>query len=208
MFGAVWAQAEARKVLTAVGATGDRPRAAGADGRGAVHRARRAARRRGARSGRSRAYSVSWPAWPKPARRPPSGVPPADVAGSARTRRCPGRRRPSCDLTAASRARLARSAVNEELVLEGAAGAVGVAEVVDRGASAASPACSDATTASRIAAHWARVSRLAGRSGWIAGSEERLVGVDVAHPRDPLLIEQEGLDRRAGRCGQREGARP
>jgi hypothetical protein len=37
------------------------------------------------------------------------------------------------DLAAAARARLARPAVDQEAVLKGAAGAVDVAEVVDRG---------------------------------------------------------------------------
>ena len=59
------------------------------------------------------------------------------------------------------------------------------------------PASSAATTASRSAAAWARVMRPAGRSGWMRAREQRLVGVDVPHARDPALVEQERLDRRA-----------
>ena len=41
----------------------------------------------------------------------------------------------------------------------------------------------------------------AGESGCRRAPEERLVGVDVADPGDPLLVEQEGLERRPAAGG-------
>ena len=54
---------------------------------------------------------------------------------------------------------------------------------------------SDSTTASRSASICGRRSVPTGRSGWISRPEQRLVGVDVPHARDPLLVEQERLHR-------------
>ena len=59
------------------------------------------------------------------------------------------------------------------------------------------PPPATATTASRSAASWGRLSVPTGRSGWIRDAPQRLVGVDVAHPRDALLGEQERLRGRA-----------
>ena len=62
---------------------------------------------------------------------------------------------------------------------------------------ASMPALSVATTASRSALACARVSGRRGAAGWMPRREERLVGVDVPDARDPGLVEQERLDRRA-----------
>ena len=86
--------------------------------------------------------------------------------------------------------------MHEELVLEGALHAIGIAEVVDR----------------RALGVDARLQRLDDRAGELvelgarqrprrsqrvdARAEERLVGVDVADAGDPPLVEQERLDRR------------
>src|SRR5205085_4576643 len=87
------------------------------------------------------------------------------------------------DRRAAPWARLARAAVHEELVLEGAAGAVDVAEVVDRGAARVDPRpqCLDHP----LAQLRELPSREApGRPARVhAGAEEGLVGIDVADPR-------------------------
>ena len=76
------------------------------------------------------------------------------AAGSARTRRCPGRRRRSCRSSCPQRRQGSPArAVHQEAVLEAAAHAVEVAEVVDRG-----PARVDARPAAP------RASRRAGAS--------------------------------------------
>ena len=87
--------------------------------------------------------------------------------------------------------------MDEEPVLEGAAGSVGVAEVVDRGAVGGDPGAQrlDHPVAQSRELRTGQPPRRAQRVD--AGSEERLVGVDVAHASDPPLVEQEGLDRRA-----------
>ena len=65
------------------------------------------------------------------------------------------------------------------------------------------PACSDSTTASRSASHCLRLSCVGAPQRVDAGAEQRLVGVDVADARDPLLVEQQRLDRRAAALGER-----
>jgi hypothetical protein len=84
--------------------------------------------------------------------------------------------------------------VDEELVLEGALDAVGVAEVVDRRAPGGEAG------QQRLAHRLRQRVPLRAREGarraqrMDARPEQRLVGVDVAHPRDAPLVEQEGLD--------------
>ncbi len=85
--------------------------------------------------------------------------------------------------------------MHEELILKGAAHTIDVAEVVDRGAA-------------RVDARLQRVDHRpaqapALRSGQASRGAQRmdtrpvqgLVGVDVAHPGDPALVEQQRLDR-------------
>jgi len=87
--------------------------------------------------------------------------------------------------------------VDEELVLEGALDAVGVAEVVDRRAArgeAGSERLGDREgerVALRALQRPHRPQRVDPRA------EDRLIGVDVPHARDVPLVEHEGLDRRA-----------
>ena len=93
-------------------------------------------------------------------------------------------------------ARLALAPVDEELVLEGSAHAVDVAEVVDR-----RPARVDAGLQRRdrrLAQALVLLGReLPGGAQRVdAGAEQRLVGVDVPDAGDAPLVEQERLDRR------------
>ena len=87
--------------------------------------------------------------------------------------------------------------MHEEAVLEGAARAVEVAEVVDRRAVGVDPLLQ------RLAHRLAQQRPLGAReSAGLAQrvdlrAEQRLVRVDVADARDPLLVEQERLDGRA-----------
>ena len=101
------------------------------------------------------------------------------------------------DLGAADEARLAVAAVDEELVLKRALDAVGVAEVVDRGAAGVEARLQrrDDGVAQRRDLRALEPARLAQRVD--ARAKQRLVGVDVADARDPALVEQDGLDRRA-----------
>ena len=92
----------------------------------------------------------------------------------------------------------------EEAVLERAADAVGVAEIVDRralGRRFRPPATSITPCAGGLELR--PVSRPAGRSGWMLRAEQRLVRVDVADAGDPLLVEQERLHRRRATPRQR-----
>ena len=72
---------------------------------------------------------------------------------------------------------------------------------------ASMPACSDATTASRSAVALLAVERVGAAQRMDAGAVQRLVGVDVADAGDPLLVEQERLDRRAAALRERAQVR-
>ena len=112
------------------------------------------------------------------------------------------------DLAPAAQTGLAFTQVHEELVLKAAAHPVGMTEVVDR----------------RPARRKARRERVLDRAGERVAlprseladgpqrmdprAEQRLVRVDVAHPGDPPLVEQERLDRRAPASRERAQRRP
>ena len=87
--------------------------------------------------------------------------------------------------------------MDEELVLKRALDAVGVAEVVDRGAARGEARLKrgDHGVPERRDLRALEQARLAQRVD--RGAKQRLVGVDVADARDPALVEQDGLDRRA-----------
>src|SRR5205823_7594790 len=83
------------------------------------------------------------------------------------------------DRTAAPNARLTRARVDEEAVLEGAAGAVDVAEIVDRGAFGLDPFAQrllDRVVQARPVSHF-QASRRSQRVD--PGAKQGFVGVDV-----------------------------
>jgi hypothetical protein len=96
---------------------------------------------------------------------------------------------------AAVRTGLAGATMDQEAVLEGAAGAVDVAEVVDRGS-----LCVDSRL-ERVLDRVAEPRELGAREPAHGpqrvdfGQEQRLVGIDVAHARDASLIQEPRLDR-------------
>ena len=113
------------------------------------------------------------------------------------------------DRAPARRAGLAGAAVDEEAVLEGAAEAVDVAEVVDRGPARVDPFEQRRDDGVAQALVLLEREPPGGPQRVDAGAEEGLVGVDVADARDAALVEQEGLDRGAAPAGERRaGARP
>ena len=157
--------------------------------------------RRTRRCGRARLSRRS--SWPRSAagRARPSGssgrsARRAGAAGSARRVRAAAGRQQLADGAAAAGTRLAGAAVHEEAILERAARAVEVAEVVDRRAVRVDPLLQ------RLAHGVAQQRPLGAReSACLAqrvdlSAEEGLVRVDVADARDPLLVEQERLHRR------------
>ena len=86
--------------------------------------------------------------------------------------------------------------MDEEPLLEGAAGAVDVAKVVDRRPLGVDPGLQ--RLLDRVAQRLELPTRQpTGRTQRMdPGPEQRLVGVDVADAGDPALVEQKGLDRR------------
>ena len=142
----------------------------------------------------------------RPARRVqrgPAGAP-RPPAGSARRRRSRARPRAACAPGRRSRThgcpsrRWIRNWSWNDAVRP-----VGRAEVVDRGALGLEPGLQrrDDRVAQRDALRPAEPVR--GPQRVQPGAEQRLVGVDVPHARDPLLVEQERLDRRARRARER-----
>src|SRR5205823_2065152 len=97
------------------------------------------------------------------------------------------------DRGAAARAGLAGAAVDQEAILERAAGTVDVAEVVDRralGLDAGAERLLDPDAQALPVAG----GEPAGRPQRMdPGPEEGLVGIDVAHAGDSLLVEHERL---------------
>jgi hypothetical protein len=87
--------------------------------------------------------------------------------------------------------------VHQELVLEGAPQAVEMTKVIDARTPRvdARPQRSDYGLAEVCALRRAEAAGGAQRVN--AGAKQCLVRVDVAHPRDPALIEQKRLDRRS-----------
>jgi hypothetical protein len=88
--------------------------------------------------------------------------------------------------------------MDQELALEGAPDAAGVAEVVDRRAARGERIGDREGERVKLRAlqHPHRPQRVDPRA------EERLIGVDVPHSRDVPLVEQEGPDRRAATAGE------
>ena len=169
----------------------------------------RAARRRPRRPARRAARGVSPTSRLSAVRaaRPPGGR--AAAAGSARTRRSPGRRRRSC-------APAGHTAGTARLRAGGPGTGPGTSRARRRrGGSRRSrrpsprfPAASASSIASRSRAHWAAGQPAGGAQRMDPGAEQRLVGVDVADPGDPPLVEHERLDRRlAAARDPRAGAR-
>src|SRR5215213_11194784 len=100
------------------------------------------------------------------------------------------------DRPPAARAVLPLAGVDEELVLHPPLLATGVAVVVDRGAAGVDPRLQrgDDGVAQRLGV--LGLHRAGGRERVQLGPEQGLVGVDVADPGDPGLVEQERLQRR------------
>src|SRR5438270_6259574 len=100
------------------------------------------------------------------------------------------------DLGAAAHARLPRAAVHQELVLEGPAQAIHVAEVIDARSArvdARAQRLDDPVAKARVLL----CAETASRAQWVDPSAEQgLVGVDVPHACDLLLVQQKRLDRR------------
>ena len=92
--------------------------------------------------------------------------------------------------------------MDEEAVLEGAAEAVDVAEVVDRGPARVDPFEQRRDDGVAQAPVLLECQPPGGPQRVDAGTEEGLVGVDVADARDAALVEQEGLDRGASPAGE------
>ena len=114
----------------------------------------------------------------------------------ARRRRSPAGGPHLPDRRSAARARLALAAVHQELVLERATGPVDVPEVVDRGAAGVDAELERLHHGVAELGQLRRPQPVDRPERVDPGAEERLVGVDVAHARDPLLVQQERLDRR------------
>src|SRR4051794_13260424 len=92
--------------------------------------------------------------------------------------------------------------MDQEAVLEGPTGTVGVAKVVDGGPPGVDARLKglDQSRPQRLELSTPEGAGLTERMD--AGPEQGLVRVDVPPPRDPLLGEQEGLDRSAAAAGQ------
>src|SRR4051812_19959716 len=120
----------------------------------------------------------------------------ASLAPLARVRPAPGGDE-LAHRRAADRARLALAAVDEELVLEGALDAVGMAEVVDRRTARAEARLERRDDRVAQRGDLAALQRARAAQRMDAGAKERLVGVDVADARDAALVQQQRLDRRA-----------
>src|SRR3954447_4565901 len=103
---------------------------------------------------------------------------------------------------AAAHARLALAQVDQEAVLERAADPFGVAEVVDGGALRLDAELERLHHRVAQRARLLAVDAVGAPERVDARAEERLVGVDVADARDPLLVEQHRLDRGAAVAGQ------
>ncbi len=116
------------------------------------------------------------------------------LAARAEVRRAAGDDDPANRL-AAARAGLALARVDQELVLHRAALTAGVAVVVDRRAAMRKAGLEriDDPVAQLLGVLEAH--RAGGRERVQVGAEERLVGVDVADPRDLGLVEQKRLQR-------------
>src|SRR3954452_685238 len=108
------------------------------------------------------------------------------------------------DRAFAPRAGLSLAGVDEELVLHRPLLAAPVAVVVDRGTAPVDPGFERGDHGVAQGFLVPGLHRARRRERVQAGSEERLVGVDVAHARYPGLIEQERLQR----CGASGGHLP
>ena len=119
----------------------------------------------------------------------------AGGAGSGDICRSRVRRPYLLDAGSAAHAGLALAEMDEEAVLEGAALAVHVAVVVDRGALRVDSGVQglDDRVAEQLDLRPSQGSDRSQRMD--LRPEQRLVGVDVAHAGDPLLVQEECLHR-------------